>query len=218
MGNTLTKNGFAMPEPLLGTQQFGGELLEIVSAKVLEFASLQQIPHSFLWVQLRGVAGQLLQMDALSSAVSQKILHRLTPVNGSPIPDDQQLARELAQEQVRETHDIWTLVRGVLDVHDQSSIHGETTHRREMITGQCDLQHGRLADRGIGPHHHWQQIKSRLIYKDDGALFLFGLFFSSAERCSRHSWIAASSRWLACSTGFCRLCLILCRRREQCVG
>ena|SRR5215469_2917389 len=218
MGNTLTKNGFAMPEPLLGAHQFGGELLEIVSTKVLEFASLQQIPHSFLWVQLRGVSGQLLQMDAFSSPVSQKILYRLTPVNGSPIPDEKPLARDLAQEQVQEPHDIWPLVRGVLDVHDQSSIHGEATNRREMITGQFDLQHGRLPDRGIGPHHHWQQIKSRLIYKDDGALFFFGLFFSSAERCSRQSWIVASLRWLACSTGFWLLYLIWCRRREQCVG
>ncbi len=29
MGNTLTKNGFAMPEPLLGTHQLDGKLLEI---------------------------------------------------------------------------------------------------------------------------------------------------------------------------------------------
>ena len=45
MGDTLTKNGFAMPEPLLGAHQLKGKLLEIVSAKVLEFASLEQIPH-----------------------------------------------------------------------------------------------------------------------------------------------------------------------------
>ena len=103
-------------------------------------------------------------------------------------------------------------------MHDQSSIHGEASDGGEMITGQCDLQHRRLPGRGIGPHRHWQQIKSRLVYKDDGALFRFGLFFSSTERCSRHRLIAASSRWLARSTGFWQLYLMLRRRREQCVG
>jgi len=46
MGDTLTKNGFAMPEPFLGAQQFCAELVEGSLTKVLEFASLEQIPHS----------------------------------------------------------------------------------------------------------------------------------------------------------------------------
>ena len=218
MSDTLTKNRFAVPEPFLGTPQFCAELFEVSSTKVLEFASLEQIPHAFLWVQLRSIPRQSLQMDAFGSPLSQKILDRLTAVNSSPIPDDQQVAWELAQKQLQEPHDIWPFVRGILDVHDQSSIQCKATDGREMITGPFDLQHRRLPDRGIGPHRHGQQIKSRLIYKDDGALFRFGLFFSSTERCSRHSLMAVSSRWLARSTGFCLLYLILCRRREQWVG
>src|SRR5512144_138927 len=207
-----------MPEPLLSTHQLCGKLPEIGSTKVLEFASLEQIPHPFLWVQLRSIARQLLQMDAFGSPVSRKLFHRLTTMNGSAIPDDQQFAWELAQEQLQEPHDIWPLVGTVLNVHDQSSIHGEATDGAEMITGQFDLQHRRLSDRGVGPHRHGQQIKSRLVYKDDGALFRCGLFFSSTERWSRHSLMAASSRWLARATGFCWLDLSLQRRREQCVG
>ena len=218
MGDTLTKNRFAVPEPLLSTHQLCGKLPAIGSTKVLEFASLEQIPHPFLWVQLRSIARQSLQMDAFGTPLRQKILDRLTAVDGSPIPDNQQVARDLAQEQLQETHDIWPLVGGTLDMHDQAYIHGEATNGREMITGQFDLQQRRLSDWSIGPHRHWEQLKSRLVYKDDGALFRCGLFFSSTERCARHSLMAASSRWLARSTGFCWLYLSLQRRREQCVG
>lgn len=218
MGDTLTKNRFAVPEPFLGTHQFCAELLEIGSTKILEFTPLEQVPHPFLWVQLGSIARQSLQMDAFGTPLRQKILDRLTAVDGSPIPDNQQVARDLAQEQLQETHDIWSFVRSVLDVHDQPSIQGKPADGREMIPGQFDLQQRRLPDRGRGPHRHGQQIKSRLVYKDDGALFLCGLFFSSTERWSRHSLMAASSRWLARSTGFWQLYLILHRRREQCVG
>jgi len=46
MGDTLTKNRFTVPEPFLGAQQFCAELLKVSSTKVLEFASLEQIPHA----------------------------------------------------------------------------------------------------------------------------------------------------------------------------
>ncbi len=48
MSDTLTQDRFAMPEPFPGTHQFGAELLEIGSTKVLEFAPLEQIPHALL--------------------------------------------------------------------------------------------------------------------------------------------------------------------------
>ncbi len=69
MGDALAKNGFAMPEPFLGAQQFCAELIEVSSTKVLEFSPLEQIPHSFLRVQLWGVARQSLQMDAFGSSL-----------------------------------------------------------------------------------------------------------------------------------------------------
>jgi len=218
VSNTLTKNAFAMPEPFLGSQQFRSELLEIKSTKVLEFAPLEQIPHPFLRIQLRSVARQSLQMNAFGSSLCQKILDHLTAMNGGPIPDDQQFARDLAQKSLQKTHDIWPFVRMILNMHEKPPIGSHTTNSREMIASQFHRQDRRLSNRGVGPHCHRQQVKSRLIYKNNGALFLFGLFFSSTDRCSRHRWIAASSRWVARWIGFWRLCLIVQRRRLQCVG
>ena len=57
-------------------------------------------------------------MDAFGSSLRQEILDRLAAMNGSAIPDDQQLAWELAQEQLQEPHDIWPLLQAVLNVHN----------------------------------------------------------------------------------------------------
>lgn len=218
MGDTLVQDRFAMPEPFLGSDQFPLKLLEIGSTKVLQFTPLEQIPDAFLRIQLGSVGWQAFQMDTLGPASSQKILDGLRAMNARPVPDHQELAWDFAQEQLQEAHHIWSLERVVLNVHDQTSIGGETTNRREMIASQGNRQDRRLPYRCIGPHGHGQQVKARFVYKDNRTILCFGLFFSSTEWWSRQTWIASSLRWLARVSGFCRLCLIACRRREQWVG
>jgi hypothetical protein len=218
MGDTLAQDRFAMPEPFLGPQQFRLKLLEIVSAKVLEFTPLEQIPHAFLRVEFGRIARQAFQVNASGSSLCQEILDGLRAMDTRPVPDDQQLARDLTQKQLQEAHHIRSFEGMLLDVHDQASVARQAPDGREMIARQRDFQNRCLPHRSIGAHHHGQQVKARLVYKDDRALFLCGLFFSSTARWSRHRWIAASSRWVARLSGFCLLCLILCRRREQWVG
>src|SRR5258708_5604817 len=136
-------------------------------------------------------------------------------MNGGTVANDQQFAWDLACEQLQKANHIWAFERMVLGLHADLSFRGDGTNGREMVTGQFDAQDGGLANRCIGAYRQWQEIKSRLIYEDNSALFVFGLFFSSSQRCSFHLWIAASSRWEAFWIGFCRLCLRLRRRRLQ---
>ncbi|SRR5216683_3499554 len=218
MGDTLAQDCFPMPEPFLGAQQFRGELIEVGSTKVLEFAPFEQIPDSHLGIEFGGVARQSFQMNASGSSSCQKILDGPRAMNARAIPNDQQLARKLAQEQVQEPHDIRAFERVVLEVHNQASIHGQAADGRKMIARQGDFQNGRFSHGSIGAYRHGQQVKARLIYKHDRAFLLFGLFFNSTEWWSRHTWMACSSRWRARVSGFCRLCLIAERRREQWVG
>ena len=139
MGDTLAQDCFAMPEPFLGPHQSRLKLIEISSTKVLEFAPLEQIPYAFLGIEFRCIARQALQMDAFGSTCGQKILDGLRAMNARSIPDDQQLAWDLAQEQLQEAHHIWPFERPVPEVHDQPPIQGEATNGREMITRQLDL-------------------------------------------------------------------------------
>src|SRR6266700_4218297 len=115
MGDTLAQDRFTMSEPFLGAQQFCAELLEVGSTKVFQFAPLEQIPHPFLGIQFWSVARPAFQMDALGSALGQKILDGPRAMNARAIPDDQQVARDLAQKQVQEAHHIWSFERMVLE-------------------------------------------------------------------------------------------------------
>ncbi len=119
-----------------------------------------------------------------------------------PIPDDQELAWKLAQEQAQEAHHIVGTVGMILALHHEPSLGGDPSDRGEMIMGQLDAQHGSMPTRRIGADRHREQAKARFIYEDDGAFFLDGLFLSAGQRSCFHLPIAASSRWVACWMGF----------------
>lgn len=218
MGETLAQTGFAMPEPFFGMEQFRAELNEVGSTKVFEFASLEQIPHPFLRIEFWRISRQTFQMKALGPTFAQKSFDDVRTMNGRAVPNDQQLAWDFAQKPLQKAHDIWPFVRVILHLHEQPPIGCQATDRRKMVTGQPYRQDRRMSNRRVGPHSHGQEVKRRLIYKDDGTLFLFRLFFNSATRCSRQVTIACASLWLARLSGFWTLCLIACRRRLQWVG
>lgn len=181
MGDTLAQDCFAMSEPFFGPYQFRLKLLEISSTKIFEFATFEQIPHAFLRIKFRGIPRQAFQVDAFGSAIGQKIFDGLRAMNARPIPDDQELASYLAQQQLQEPHHIRSFERVVLNVHEQATVQSEAAESREMIASQGNLQDRRLSHWGVGAHDHGQQVKACFIYKDDCALLLVGLFFSSTE-------------------------------------
>jgi hypothetical protein len=203
MGETLAKDGCAMSQAFFGPAHLSLDVWHVKTTNILEFDSLEQIPNAFLWIELRSIARQAFEMDAFGSALSQKVFDRLRAMNGSSIPDDQQVAWDLAQEQLQEADHIRPFVGMVLSLHTQLSFQGNRPDGREMVMGQRNLQQRRLADGSIGMHRHWQQIEPRFIYEHDAPFFLFGLFFSSSHRCSFQVWIAASLRWVAFWMGFC---------------
>lgn len=181
MGNTLAKNSFAMPEPFFGSDEFRRELLEISSTKILQFATFEQVPYSLLWIEFWSVSRQLFQMDTFGSSCAEEFFDDIATMNRSTIPDHQQFAGNFAQEHLQKTHHIWPFVRVILGLHKQSPIQRQTTNRGEVITGQFDGQHWCLPNRCVGSYDQRQQVKTRFIYEDDGAFFLFGLFFISSE-------------------------------------
>lgn len=218
MSNTLDQSGFAMPQAFFGSLQLQCKLLGILHTKVFQFASLEQIPYPFLRIQFRRIPWQALQMNAFGSPCAQKVFDDMTAMNRSPIPNDQQFARDFAQKQLQKAYDISPFVRMILDLHEQSSRERQPSHCRKVIASQWNGQDGGLTHWRIRAYSHRQQVKRRLVYKDDGTLFFLRLFFNSATRCSRQVWIAWASRWLARLSGFWTLCLIALRRRLQWVG
>ena len=74
---------------------------EGLAADVAEFDVLEVGPDALVGVQLRGVAGQSLQVEPSGCSVSQEVLDRLTTLDRSTVPHDQELAGDVAQQVLR---------------------------------------------------------------------------------------------------------------------
>src|SRR5947209_1534894 len=99
MKNTRLEEGAPRAQAFLGPHQLLTYLRELLAAAVFQFTALEQVPDPLLRVQLRSVGGKPLQMHSLGGTCCEKLLDDLGPVDGSPVPNHEQLARNLAQQQ-----------------------------------------------------------------------------------------------------------------------
>ena len=190
------------------TKTSGGEA-EVVSqvgeaqaADVAQLDVLEVAPDALVRVQIGGVAGELFQADALSSAAREEVLDRLAAMDGSTIPEHQELAGDVAEQVLEEADDVGALVGVLLHQHQQPSLRGDAADDRQVVAAQRQPEDGRVPARGVGPDGPGQQVEAGLIDPDDGPAFLVGPLFRAGQRSVRHASIAASFRWLARWTGF----------------
>src|ERR671915_2499936 len=80
-----------MPKTLFGFAQFVVQMRDALAAPILQFHPFQVVPDPLGWVQLWRVARQLLQVNPVSGTVTQILLDYPATVDGSPIPNHQQL-------------------------------------------------------------------------------------------------------------------------------
>src|SRR5260370_13465781 len=97
----------------------GVELDEIPAADITQLTTLQGVPDPFDRIELGCVPGQLLQMHPPGGPTRQEILDRLAAVNRGPIPDDEQLSTDLAQEDAVETDHTAAVIGAGLGLHAQ---------------------------------------------------------------------------------------------------
>ncbi len=151
-------------EPLDGQAQFESELGEIGAAQVTQLDMLQIVPDAFVGIEFRGVAWELLQLQSGGGPLRQEVFDRLRAVNGRPVPDDEQRARNLAQQMAQELHDCRAAEGALADLQQQPPVHRESADRREMIMGEQGVQDRRLATGRIGPDGPGQGVEGRFIY------------------------------------------------------
>ena len=218
MSETLLQDIPSMAETFFSSSKLIGNLGHICAADILQFAAFEQIPDPLLRIEFGRIAWEAFQMEPFGRTSREKVLDRLRPVDRCAIPDHQELAGNLAQQEAQEAHDGLRIIGMVLRLHEESPIRGDPANRREMIPGQLHPQHGRLPTWRVGAHCHGQQVKTGLIYEDDRSFFLFGLFLSAGQRSAFQLRIASSLRWVARCTGFWTLCLRARRMRLQWAG
>ncbi len=112
---------------------------------------------------------------------------------GQPVPNDQQLARNVAQ-QMREKLDDLPAADGAGKQPEIEVPPGHPCHRRQRLPVEVVLQHRRLSARRPGAAAVRALAQSAFVEEDDRPAFVFGLFFNSGQRFRFHLRIFSSSR------------------------
>jgi hypothetical protein len=133
-----------MLEPLFGLAQFIVEMGDALAAKVLQLHPFQVVPDPFSRVQLWSMPWKLFQVSPPGPTSAQVALHRLTAMNGSAIPDDQQLSRNMPQQVLQEPDDIPSSVGPLLNRQVQLACWGDAAHSRKMVSSQRSTNNGGL--------------------------------------------------------------------------
>src|ERR671917_703777 len=194
-----------VPKALFGFAQFVVQVRDALATPVLQFHPLQIVPNPLGWVQLWRIAGKLLQVNPVSSVSSQVLLYQPAAVDGSSIPQHQQLPHNMLPQVLEEPNHILPSVGPLLDHQVQLAFWGDTAHHRQVVSAQGSTNEGGLAHWGIGPHHPRQQVEPSLVHKDQSPALLYRLFLIWGQPSSFHRWMTASFRWVARCTGFWRL-------------
>lgn len=175
LNTTQDHIGF-VPQPGDGFAQFIVNFRQVMATQVLEFDVLQILPDALSWVQIGRVAGQTLQMNVLGSALRQEVFDHLPMMGGQAIPDDEQLALDVAQQVTQETDDIRTFESVVLNHDVQVTTRRNGTDDREVIPTQRKTQDGRLPSGRVSAHSGRQQVEARFIDKYYGSPLICGFF------------------------------------------
>src|SRR6266699_6102095 len=99
-----------LAQPRRGREDLLPQVLRRGAADVLELDILELVPDALVRIEIRRVARQGFELQALAQRRRQEILDRLAPMNRSPIPQHEQLAGDLLQELVQKPDDIDALV------------------------------------------------------------------------------------------------------------
>ncbi len=99
MKKTRLKKLLSMAEAFFGPHQGQAQVREALTAQVFQLPAFEQVPDAFLWIQFGSITRKTLQMESLGGASSQKFLDLFRAVDRGPVPNDQELAADLAQEQ-----------------------------------------------------------------------------------------------------------------------
>lgn len=177
-----------------GEAKLASELAKGRAADVAEFDALEVVPDTLIRIELWGVARQALQLEAAGAAVSEEVFDGLTAMDRRAIPDDQELAGDVAEQVLEEAHDIGACVRPFLHQHQQPIVRRDRADDREMIAAQRQTEDRGVPPWGVGADRAGEEVEARFINPDDRPPLLVSPLFRTGHRSVSHASIAASFR------------------------
>lgn len=205
-------------EPSGGQAQCSVQMAQGGTAQIPQLDPFQVVPDALIGIQIRRVAWQDLKLEACRATGRQERLHRLAMMDGSTVPDHQQLARDVTQQVLQEPNHLRTPNRTLVDHQEQAVVQGDAADDRQVVAGQRHAQDGRLRPWRVAADHRRQQIEAGLVYPDDALTGALRPLLSAGQRLAYQAAMAASSRWVARTTGFWGLQPIARKRRLTCDG
>ena len=127
-----------VPQALFRSAQRQSERGQIRAAAIAQLDALEVVPDALVGVEFGSIARQPLQVQAIGRAFAQEVLDWLPAMDGRAIPDDQQFAPHLAQQQPQEADDIGRavgMVLGLLGLHEEPTIRRNAADGRQMVVG-----------------------------------------------------------------------------------
>ena len=165
----------------------------------------QIVPDPLIWIQVRCIPWEAFQPEPCGGASGQKVFDGLTAMNRGAVPDNEQLALDGGLQLLQKGDDGSAVVSFGLHRQVELTRRCNGADHRVMITSELAAQQRCFAHWGPGADNPWQQIESRFVNEENRAPFRYRFFCSSGQVVTTHCSMAASSRWLARTTGRCGL-------------
>ena|SRR5688572_14763683 len=167
-------------------------------------------------VELRGISRKKLNLQ--SAALSKdEIVDQAAAMTSEPVPDDQHLASDVAQQVFQELHHLGATNRTGKQAKIKFSP-GHSRHGRQMLPVKMILQNRRLSFGRPSPTTVRPLAQSTLVDKHYRALLPVGFFLSLGQRFFFHRSIFSSSRSNARLAGLWQLQPSSCKIRHTWAG
>ena len=202
------------PAALHASQSAAGEaaeVREIFRAEIPQLMLLAVAPHIFNRIEFWRVRGQKRHLK-LPVAGLDVLVNSAAAVRFEPIPDDEQLARQLPPQVAQEVHDLGAL-DGARIKPEVKGPYRHPGHHRQPFPVERQLHHRRLTAGCPSPDPMRPLAQARLVDEDDRAPLAGRVFFNRGHSTRFQRRIAASSRSRACLVGRWQL---QPRRRSRC--
>lgn len=171
----------------------------LLDDQVGNFVRLQMSPHVFHRIEFRSIGGQAFDRDAPPRA-GHVIPHQGTAVNGGSIPEDEQLAGQVALKVLQELDH--------LRPFDAAGVHlkveaepGQPANQGKAFPIEGLLEQGGLATRGPSPHARGPCAQPAFVEEDDEPPLAARFFLIAGHSTRFHRRMAGSSRSSARRSG-----------------
>jgi hypothetical protein len=173
-------------------------------------------PDVLYRIQFRRVGRQVFDFQT-AFLVADELLRDFTAVSRKPVPNQQNVALDVAQQVFKKLDDLLGL-DGFFEDLKVEIPDGDAGDDRERFPVEVKLEDGCLPARRLGTPPMRPLAQAAFVYEDDRSVLVLGFFLISGQRLRFHSSIKPSLRSRARPTGCCTLQFNCRRMRQTCPG